>query len=382
MKYFLIVFVFASLFSCAEKNPMSDNPLDYISDTTTISIDPKTEPYTRVIQYLNGDLYWWNPNRESISVIDLSTNQVKNTIKMERNGPNGLGKPLVFFVLNPDSIYVPTMAYKISLINSQGLWQADYDYFDYSPFGEMVASMSRYSNLIQNNNQGVLYLNLPSLQYVAPPDLNEDALNKYPPILSFNLFQGSFEIPKFRVPLAILEHKDFINFGLTITSNSLLLLHNQSNNFLEVEFNGIDYKEHNLQSELLENFSNEYFNSPRDFLSIEENMKGLYKTATNFGISYDPHRQLLYRFGWPGEEIPKDVDPMQFSSTPPYFTISIYEGADFSLIKEFTLPRNTYLAHHYFVNEKGLNLFPMHPENPAFNEDEMVIHTFDFSGLK
>ncbi|WP_373400475.1 hypothetical protein V8V91_13115 [Algoriphagus halophilus] len=100
------------------------------------------------------------------------------------------------------------------------------------------------------------------------------------------------------------------------------------------------------------------------------------------GIYFDPYKNLLYRFGWPGEEISKDEDPMQFSSTSPFFTISIYDPSDFSLIKEFSLPRNIYLAHHYFVNEKGLNLFPMHPNNPEFNEDKMVIHTFDFSSLK
>lgn len=111
-------------------------------------------------------------------------------------------------------------------------------------------------------------------------------------------------------------------------------------------------------------------------------MRALYKKSENFGLAFDSHRQLLYRFGWPGEEIPENTDAMQFSATPPYFVISIYDGSDFSLIKEFTLPRNTYLAHHYFVDEKGLNLFPMHPDNPEFNEDEMVIHTFDFSGLK
>jgi|GEM_PF-6916450 len=44
-----------------------------------------------------------------------------------------------------------------------------------------------------------------------------------------------------------------------------------------------------------------------------------------------------------------------------------------------TFSRNTYLALHYFVNEKGLNLFLMYPE---FNEYEMVIHTFVFSSLK
>ncbi|WP_146064357.1 hypothetical protein [Algoriphagus boritolerans] len=132
----------------------------------------------------------------------------------------------------------------------------------------------------------------------------------------------------------------------------------------------------------MKNFSNAYYHTDRMSNSIQDNMRTAYKSSENFGLTFDPYKKLLYRFGWPGEEISKDIDAVQLSSTPPYFIISIYDESDFSLIQEFTLPRNTYLAHHYFVDEKGLNLFPMHPENPEFNEDEMVIHTFDFSGLK
>jgi hypothetical protein len=111
-------------------------------------------------------------------------------------------------------------------------------------------------------------------------------------------------------------------------------------------------------------------------------MRVLYKNAENFGLTYDPHRELLYRFGWPGEEIPENADPIQFSATPPYFVLSIYDKNNFELLGEFAMPRNTYLAHVYFVDEKGLDLFPLHPENPEFNEDEIVIHTFDFKSLK
>ncbi len=382
MKYFLIAIAFAGIFSCVEKNEISINPLSYISDTTQITIDRKTEPYTRTIQYSNGDLYWWNSNRETISVIDLSAQKVKNFINLERDGPNGLGNPLGFFVVDPDSIYIPTMPFELSLINSKGEWIADYDYYNLSLKGDVAASMTRYSRMIQSNNSGILYLKIPDLKHLTPQELNEQNLKKYPPILSFNKSNGTFEYLKFTVPTSLLKFNNFIDFGVTASSNSLFLLHDQSNTLLAYDFKKMKSKEYSLESELIKNFSNEYYHSPRMSLSVEDNMRLAYKSSENFGLTFDPYKNLLYRFGWPGEEIPKDVDAIQLSSTPPLFVISIYDGSDFSLIKEFTLPRNTYLAHHYFVDEKGLNLFPMHPDNPEFNEDEMVIHTFDFSRLK
>lgn len=60
--------------------------------------------------------------------------------------------------------------------------------------------------------------------------------------------------------------------------------------------------------------------------SIDDNMRLLYKHPQNLGIAYDSFNELIYRFGWPGEEIPDEADPMQYSSTPPYFVISVYDG--------------------------------------------------------
>lgn len=334
------------------------------------------------MQYLDGDLYWWNSDRETISVFNLSAKNLKKTIKIERDGPDGLGSPYGFYVLNPDSIYIPTAAYELNLINSKGDRLSDYDYYNYSKLGSVIASMTRYSKMIQTNHSGGFYLGLRDLENVSPSDLNENALQEYPPILSFNKAKGTFEYLKFRVPTSLLKFNDFIDFGLTASSKSILLFHYQSNTLYEVDFNGVDFKEHQLQSDLVKNFSNQYYQSPRMSSSLEDNMRLAYKYSENFGLTFDSHKKLLYRFGWPGEEFSEDIDAMQFSSTPIYFTISVYDGSDFSLIKEFTLPRNTYLAHHYFVDEKGLNLFPMHPDNPEFNEDEMVIHTFDFSDLR
>lgn len=301
---------------------------------------------------------------------------------MERDGPDGLGSPLGFFLSNPDSIYIPTAAFELSLINSKGERFSDYDYYDYSKLGNVIVSMTRYSYMIQANNSGDLYLSLRDLKNVSPSDLNENALQEYPPILLFNKNKGTFEYLDFRVPVSILKFKNSIDFGLTTTANALLLLDGQSNTLYEVDFNGVDFKEHQLQTDLINNFSNEYYQSPRMSSSLADNMRLAYKYSENFGLTFDPNKNLIYRFGWPGEEFSEDIDAMKFSETPIYFTISVYDGSDFSLIKEFTLPRNTYLAHHYFVDEKGLNLFPMHPDNPEFNEDEMVIHTFDFSDLR
>ncbi|SDC74651.1 protein of unknown function [Algoriphagus faecimaris] len=382
MKKKLLFLLALGHFSCSEIKTASDNPLDYITDTTSISIDLKVDPYTRTLQYLDGDLYWWNANRQTISIFDLSKKTIKKSIKLEQEGPNGLGMPLGFFVVNNDSIYIPTMAYQFALINGEGRKLSQYDYFNDSKLGGVFVSMTRFSNTVQADGNGEYFFLMGDLKNILPSELNEEALKNYPPIFSFNQKKEEFDYLEFKAPKSLLRFNNSIDFGLAATSNSLLLINDQSNTLFEIDFNGFDYKEFTLKSDLIQNFSNEYWNAPRMSQSPSENINLLYKSSINLGVVFDPYNNLLFRFGWPGEDISNDEDAMKFGYTPRYFIISIYDGKDYTLIKELTLPRNTYLSHHYFINEKGLNLFPMHPDNPSFEEDKLVFHTFNFASLR
>ena len=382
MKIVISIFLLFWFTSCSEKSKEnSKDPLDYVSDTTIIAIDRDTEPITRTQQYLDGNLYWWNSDRETITVIDLQQKKVTKSIRLERDGPNGLGKPYGFFVHSSDSIYIPTMAYKFQLINSEGNLINSYDYFEETPRGQYVLGITRYSNMIFDHKDQLVF-QLSTLRMLKPNELDDSSLQEYAPLLSFDIKSGLFHALPYRIPSTILDPVNELSFGLTLSNNDALLLHSQSNKLFQIDVNKSASQEIYLKTDLVKNFSNEYFLRDKNSFSIDDNMRVSYKSAENFGIAYDSFNELIYRFGWPGEEIPEETDPMQYSATPPFFVISIYDGQDYSLLHEFTLPRNTYLAHHYFVDENGLNLFPIHPDNPEFNEDEMVIHTFDFSSLK
>jgi hypothetical protein len=371
----------AIIISCSGKKETSLNPLDFIASTTTIPIDKQTEPYSRTMQFMDGKLYWWNSDRESISIIDLGSRSLEKTIPLERDGPNGVGRPLGFFVHCPDSIYIPSMAYQISLIDSGGKLLNTFSYFNYSLLGILSGSMTRYSRMFLETN-GKLVFQIESLQYLKREELNLESLDQYPPLIALNMQKGEFEIPHYRFPHSVLDLHNFINFSQTISPEGILLLHGQSNLLYQVNPDTFTSREFILQSNVLNNFSNEYYLFDRMSAPAQDNMGKLYGTAQNLGIAHDPFKNIVYRFGWPGEEIPEDVDPMKYSDTTPFFVIGIYDGEDLRLLEEFTLPRNTYLAHHYFVDENGLNLFPMHPDNPEFDENEMVIHTFDFGKLR
>lgn len=236
----LLLFWFST---CSEKiKENSKDPFDYISDTTLIPIDRATEPFTRAQQFLDGNLYWWNSNRGTISVFDIHSKKQTSTIKLSEEGPNGLGKPLGFYVLNSNSIYIPSMSYDINLINSQSEKIATYDYKNLSKLGVITASMSRYSNLFQADELGDLYFLMRDLQNISPSELNEKALQDHPPILSFDKQKQVFKYLEYRVTPSLLKFENSIDFGISSSKKSMLLLHYQSNTLFEVDFNGLDYK--------------------------------------------------------------------------------------------------------------------------------------------
>lgn len=377
----LPVFIVLFAFSC--KNSSSENKRidDYIVEKIQLDINRTTEPSTRALQYLNGDLYWWNSDRETIQVFDINSKKLTRTITLASEGPNGVGMPLGFFVYNKDSIYIPTGALELRLLNSTGELRDIYSYYEYSELGVPVGSITRYSLMIQKDPSDNLYLLMRDIQNIEPGHLNTETLEKFPPILVFEPTKNKFSFNSFRTPSSILSFDDQISYMQTSSSKSLLLLHQQSNLLFEIDFDRNNSTEVLLETNLLNSFTNSYYKSPRRSRSIEENTRVMYSGSKNLGIAYDPYKNLLYRFGWPGDDISGDKDAMKFGYTPRFFTISIYDGTDFELLSEFILPKNTYLSHHFFVSEKGLNLFPMHPDNPEFNENELTIHTFDFSSL-
>ncbi len=108
----------------------------------------------------------------------------------------------------------------------------------------------------------------------------------------FLLRKEAFEYLNFKAPTSLLKFKDIIDFGLTATSNSLLLLHYQSNTLIEVDFNGVEFQEYQLQTDLMKNFSNAYYHTDRMSNSIQDNMRTAYKSSENFGLTFDPYKKI------------------------------------------------------------------------------------------
>ncbi|PZX53267.1 DUF4221 family protein [Algoriphagus chordae] len=356
---------------------------DFLINTESFSIDQHISPSTFRMQYIDGSLFWWNRDHSSITEIDLTDKVSRPFLKYQFEGPNGIGSPSGFYMVSRDSIFFPSKLSKIFLVNNNSEVLNSFDYLSLGDHKYSASSFTRYTRPFHFYANQLFFEVGPQL--VPTEFISEDFLKSYSPFVTLNLNQGTFE----ELPMRFTSSAHFkfgpntLNMVFAASEEKYLIIGTRTDMLYYYDLSTQEIEEIQLESQLLTRFSNAYFEADRMGNTIEENMRLLYKDSQNIGLLVDQHRKLLYRIGFAGEEVSADLDAMKYSEFLPTFTISIYDIEDeFSLLSEFSLLRNTYLAHHYFVDEKGLNLFPMHPENPEFNEDEMVIHTFDFGSLK
>lgn len=367
------------VFACKNEVVEDSDILNYRSEVIALPIDYSIFPSTFAMQYFDSRLYWMNRDRRTIHQLDFKEKKFKLFLKYQEEGPDGLGSPLGFYLHNLDSIFFPT-GFKLSLINQNAKVQNVYDFLGFDLLGPLT-SQSRYTNQFINLSNGILLSLNPGL--VSKNLLNKDFLNRYYPFLVFNPRSEQIKTLYFKFdPFLFNNGPNLIGSSFSGSGVELFVLTRYNNILHKYDVQKDIVSLHTLESNLVKNFSDSYFKSEPRNNSANENLRLMYKYASNIGLLHDPYRNLVYRMGWKGDDLERNLNIMKFSEFLPQFVVSVYDSETLNLFAEFDLPKNKYLAHHYFVSEDGLNLFLNHPDDPNSKEDEIIIEVFDFSKLK
>ena len=89
--------------------------LDFQVEKVTIPIGPEIDPYTMSLQYVEGDLFWHNKNRSTISKINLNTKQVSAYFHYQEEGPLGVGNIDGFYLFNQNKVAFPASGRRVSI---------------------------------------------------------------------------------------------------------------------------------------------------------------------------------------------------------------------------------------------------------------------------
>jgi len=378
-KILLFVSIFIFTLSCSKPSDIKSPDLsNFQVNEILLLIGPEIDPYTKTMQYREGLLYWHNDNRSTISKFNLSNKSTGQVLKLEYEGPNGVGSPSGFHFINQDTLVVPSSGPILFILPIHGEAVKKVNLNELNPRLSHTVSITRYTmplhqwgnNLILNQQFSYRYsseVTKESMEGFFPfilYDYKNNTFKDLPIHFDITSFENKYNHPTFRC-----AYKDSLLYTITTYSNRLYEL--------DLETKSLRYID--LKTNLIPDFTNKYF-SKEDKLgqSLDQNMELYLSEPQNFGIIVDQYKNLFYRMTWPGTGVPEGVSSMKFVGTPSHFILSVYDG-DFNLKYEFDLPKYEYIPHQYFVSEQGLHLFGNHPDHPDSKEDQIRIFTFDFS---
>ncbi|MGM0943680.1 MAG: DUF4221 family protein [Bacteroidota bacterium] len=354
------------------------NLTDFLVDENKITISPDIDPYTKTMQYFERNLYWHNENRSTISKINLEKRTVEEVLKYDYDGPRGVGSISGFYFINKDTIIFPSSGPVIYMLDLNGSDSKKIDLTELNSQLTHTISLTRYTSFLHTwNNNLILNQQFP---YKVRSQITDKSLEDFFPFVTYNYNKNSYE----RIPLQF----DRLSFNGNLNDPTFRSVYNDSLLYTITTYSNRIYiydldiqklRFTDLKTNLIPEFTNKYFsNEAKSSNSLEENMDLYLSEPQNLGILVDPFSNLFYRMTWPGTGVPEGVSSMKFVATPSHFILSVYDE-NFELKYEFELPEYEYIPHQYFVSEQGLNLFGNHPDHPDSKEDQILIHTFDFS---
>ncbi|MGM0943678.1 MAG: DUF4221 family protein [Bacteroidota bacterium] len=374
-KLFLLIFIL----SCGSNEEKSARTLsDFLSQENLIPIEPKIDPYTKTMQYFEGNLYWHNENRSTISKINLEKRTIEEVLKYDYDGPKGLGSPSGFYFISKDTVIIPSSGPIVYIVPIEGEEFKKINLSELNKDLTHTISLTRNTKPMHKWNHNLI-LNQ-HFYYRFPSEITKESLKGFFPFIEYNYSDNTYKRIPFNFSFESFDEEvNDPTYKVTFNENILYTITSYSNILYRVDLKDYLIEEINLKTNLIPSFTNSYF-SKEDKLgqSLDSNMDLYLSEPQNLGILVDPYRNLFYRMTWPGSGVPEDVSPMKFVITPSHFILSVYDE-NFELKYEFELPEYEYIPHQYFVSEKGLHLFGNHPDHPDSKEDQILIHTFDFS---
>ncbi|SFT47034.1 protein of unknown function [Algoriphagus locisalis] len=374
-----LAILFSLIYACSPSKESAEKSLvDFQVEALTIPIGPEVDPYTKTMQYFAGGLYWHNENRSSISKIDLANKTIEEVIKYDYEGPRGVGSTSGFHFIHKDTIIIPSAGPVLYILP---IASEEIQRLDLSKFNENYThtiSLTRNSKPMYSLGSNLI-LNQ-QFNYRTPSEVTEESLSNFFPFITIDYYGNkSHKIP-FNFTIESFDNKlNDPTYKVAYNENFLYTMTSYSNRLYKINLEDYSTQEFDLHTNLIPKFTNNYF-TKEDKLSrsLDINMELYLSEPQNFGLLKDPYKKLLYRMTWPGSGVPEGISPMKFVITPSHFILSVYDE-NFELKYEFELPEYEYIPHQYFVSEAGLHLFGNHPDHPDSKEDQLVIHTFDFS---
>ncbi len=307
-------------------------------------------------------LFYLNGQGNDIYIFSLDSEKVVKTIKLNSQGPNGVG-PMVrgFEVLDMNTLCI-TSAFmrKLYFVNSDAKLLSTIDYSKYIQDYHIHAGITwTFSNKRIGFKDGLIYLpfhpgyDSGNYQTVLPENIRMiavlDTINKTAGTLNIgfpkNYWQNNF-------------YSTF--FGFFIYKGTFFINYVNDNRVLASQ-NSQDWESYVIKSKFAD-------------------VKHVIPSERGEGAGYcrlvaDPYKDIFYRFVIHEQIGVKNRTHIDMIRYPKNFSIIILDNK-LNIIGETLLPPDTYDANGYFITKDGLYLSLSNPYNPEYNIDKLEFQLF------
>jgi hypothetical protein len=340
LSYILIIVVF-TVGCTGEKKEINDIRFEYKPDTLSIPIDEyHLSAYLSIPNHTsNNNLYVFNSKVYAIDVIDLHQKQVLKSIKLEKEGPDGIPNVSAFVICDSAIIIESYDRYSFisfdgSIKNRISKTDLELDNHDYSIITKKKIGVSNFKNFSVNCSKNELIVPV----YKIREDNYQGCC-----IASVDMKNSHTELLPIPYPESFKQGKFYGNMDepqITLKNDSLIYNFPNSSQIFIYNSCTKDIVTHNITSG--------YTNNATESLSSDAEQAEIIKHYVSslffHRICYDKYRNLYYRL---------HTDKINMNEKPGekkiYLTVL---DENFTKLGEIKLPFNFYQV--YNITEQGI----------------------------
>lgn len=367
------------LYSCS--SPQKDAcVLVPSSDSLVFELNPQTSMFIKKLSLYTDEngrefLTFQNNVEPEILWYDLASQKYVKTIKLEKEGNNGVGIFCGYQIYSENEIYIPEMMQAvIDVVNTKGEIIRKIKYEKTSsgkPTIPFISASFPYTPIYIINKK--LYI----------PQTPNRAINNFltnsPVTLILDTINNSVSEFEVRFPQVISEEAMRGNtlgietdYSMCYNGKEFVYSFLLDEDISIVSLEGKILNKVKAKSRYLEKVYDE-MKSPAD---ISEQVELLCSIPMYGNLIYDEYRKVYYRFVYPETELGNDnfMDIWQLGRSK--FSVMILDE-NFNVLGETLLPENTYASNLFFIREDGLYISTSFVKNPNYNDDKLCFRRFD-----
>lgn len=350
------------------------------SDSLVFELNPQTSMFIKKLSLYTDEngrefLTFQNNVEPEILWYDLASQKYVKTIKLEKEGNNGVGVFCGYQIYSENEIYIPEMMQTvIDVVNTRGEIIRKIKYEKTSsgkPTIPFVSPSFPYKPIYILNKK--LYISQ------SPNRALNDVLANSPVTLILDTINNSVREFDIRFPKVVSEEAlrgntlgvEF-NYSMCYNGKEFVYSFFFDEDISIVSLEGKILNKVKAKSRYLEKLYDE-MKAPAD---MSELVEIICKIPMYGNLIYDEYRKVYYRFVYPETELENDnfMDIWQLGRSK--FSVMILDE-NFNVLGETLLPENTYASNLFFIREDGLYISTSFVKNPNYNDDKLCFRRFD-----